>query len=105
MRGGAVHPHLPRRYLRRERLQPGEFYGLVLFATAGMMFMAGALGPDRHLPRPRGHVHPDLRADRHQPARPAVGRGRAKYFLLGAFSSAFFLYGIALVYGATGSTN
>jgi NADH-quinone oxidoreductase subunit N len=33
-----------------------------------------------------------------------VGRGRLKYFLLGAFSTAFLLYGIALVYGATGST-
>ena len=28
-----------------------------------------------------------------------------KYFLLGAFASGFFLYGIALIYGATGSTN
>ena len=45
-----------------------------------------------------------LRADRH-PARHAGGTEAAfKYFLLGAFSSAFFLYGIAFTYGVTGST-
>ena len=36
---------------------------------------------------------------------PRSAEGALKYFLLGAFSSAFLLYGIALVYGATGSTN
>jgi NADH-quinone oxidoreductase subunit N len=36
---------------------------------------------------------------------PRAAEGALKYFLLGAFSSAFLLYGIALVYGATGSTN
>ena len=46
-----------------------------------------------------------LRARRPQPPQRAVGRGALKYFLLGAFSTAFLLYGIALVYGATGSTN
>ena len=39
------------------------------------------------------------------PPAPSRRRRRIKYFVLGAFSSAFFLYGIALVYGATGSTN
>src|SRR5205807_129473 len=38
-------------------------------------------------------------------ARLASGEAAMKYFLLGAFASAFFLYGIALVYGATGTTN
>jgi NADH-quinone oxidoreductase subunit N len=36
---------------------------------------------------------------------PRSGEGSLKYFLLGAFSSAFFLYGVALIFGATGSTN
>ena len=34
-----------------------------------------------------------------------AGEASMKYFLLGAFASGFFLYGIALIYGATGSTN
>src|SRR5437899_3467239 len=37
--------------------------------------------------------------------RMASSEASMKYFLLGAFSSAFFLYGIALIYGATGTTN
>ena len=47
-----------------------------------------------------------LRARGHAPAQASSRRRPAiKYFVLGGFSSAFFLYGIALVYGATGSTN
>ena len=92
-------------YVHRQRLQAGEFYGLMLFATAGMMFMAGArdlivifLG----LEVMSIAVYALTAFNRRDRKSAEAG---LKYFLLGAFSTGFFLYGIALVYGATGSTN
>ena len=87
---------------RRARRPPaGEYYALMLFSLAGMMLMAIGHRPAGHLPRARDAVARRLRADRH-PARRRRSRTEAafKYFLLGAFSSAFFLYGIAFTYGA-----
>lgn len=92
-------------YVYRQRLQAGEFYGLILLATAGMMFMAGArdlivifLG----LEVMSISVYALTAFNRRDRKSAEAG---LKYFLLGAFSTGFFLYGIALVYGATGSTN
>lgn len=92
-------------YVYRQRLQAGEFYGLILFSTAGMMFMAGArdlivifLG----LEVMSIAVYALTAFNRRDRKSAEAG---LKYFLLGAFSTGFFLYGIALVYGATGSTN
>ena len=92
-------------YVARQRLQAGEFYGLVLLSTAGMMFMAGArdlivvfLG----LEVMSISVYALTAFNRRDRKSAEAG---LKYFLLGAFSTGFFLYGIALVYGATGSTN
>lgn len=92
-------------YIYRLRLQAGEFYALILFATAGMMFMAGArdlivifLG----LEVMSIAVYALAAFNRRDRKSAEAG---LKYFLLGAFSTGFFLYGIALVYGATGSTN
>ncbi|GMV04334.1 MAG: NADH-quinone oxidoreductase subunit N [Gemmatimonadota bacterium] len=92
-------------YVHRQRLQAGEFYGLVLLATAGMMFMAGArdlmvifLG----LEVMSISVYALTAFNRRDRKSAEAG---LKYFLLGAFSTGFFLYGIALTYGATGSTN
>jgi NADH-quinone oxidoreductase subunit N len=92
-------------YVYRQRLQAGEFYGLILLATAGMMFMAGArdlmvifLG----LEVMSVAVYALTAFNRRDRRSAEAG---LKYFLLGAFSTGFFLYGIALVYGATGSTN
>ncbi len=92
-------------YVYRQRLQAGEFYGLILLATAGMMFMAGArdlivifLG----LEVMSIAVYALTAFNRRDRKSAEAG---LKYFLLGAFSTGFFLYGIALVYGATGSTN
>ena len=59
---------------------------------------------DDRLPRHRADVDRGLRARRHQPPQQPRRGGALKYFLLGAFSTAFLLYGIALVYGATGAT-
>jgi NADH-quinone oxidoreductase subunit N len=92
-------------YVHRQRLQAGEFYGLMLLSTAGMMFMTGArdlivifLG----LELMSVAVYALSAFNRRDPRSAEAG---LKYFLLGAFSTGFFLYGIALTYGATGSTN
>jgi NADH-quinone oxidoreductase subunit N len=92
-------------YVYRQRLQAGEFYGLILLSTAGMMFMAGArdlvvmfLG----LEVMSISVYALTAFNRRDRRSAEAG---LKYFLLGAFATGFLLYGIALVYGATGSTN
>jgi NADH-quinone oxidoreductase subunit N len=92
-------------YVHRQHLQVGEFYGLILLATAGAMFMGGTrdlivifLG----LEVMSISVYALTAFNRRDRKSAEAG---LKYFLLGAFSSGFFLYGIALVYGATGSTN
>ena len=92
-------------YVYRQRLQVGEFYALILFATAGAMFMAGArdlivifLG----LEVMSIAVYALTAFNRRDRKSAEAG---LKYFLLGAFATGFFLYGIALTYGATGSTN
>lgn len=92
-------------YIHRQRLQTGEFYSLILLATAGMMFMGGArdlivifLG----LEVMSIAVYALSAFNRRDRKSAEAG---LKYFLLGAFSTGFFLYGIALIYGATGSTN
>ena len=88
----------------REHLPRGEYYALMLFALAGMMLMA--LASDLlviflalEVLSLAVYVLTGIRRDS------ATGTEAAfKYFLLGAFSSAFFLYGIAFTYGVTGST-
>ena len=70
-----------------------------------MMLLGRGARPHDRLPRHRADVDLRVRAGRPQPAERAAAEGALKYFLLGAFSTAFLLYGIALVYGATGTTN
>jgi len=92
-------------YNAREGILAGEAHVLTVFATGGMMLMAAArdlmvlfLGIE--LMSIAVYV---LAGINRRSARSA--EGSLKYFLLGAFSTGFLLYGIALVYGATGSTN
>jgi NADH-quinone oxidoreductase subunit N len=92
-------------YISRQKLQAGEFYALILLATVGMMFMASArdlillfLGIETM--SVAAYV---LTAFNRRDRR--ASEAGLKYFILGAFSSAFLLYGIALTWGATGSTN
>ena len=92
-------------YNAREGIAVAEAHVLVLFATGGMMLMAGArdlmvlfLGIE--LMSIAVYVLAGLNRRSSRSAEAAL-----KYFLLGAFSTGFLLYGIALVYGATGSTN
>ena len=92
-------------YNAREGITAPESHVLVLFATVGMMIMAAArdlmvlfLGLETMSISVYVLVGLNRRSQR-------SAEGALKYFLLGAFSTAFLLYGIALVYGATGSTN
>jgi NADH-quinone oxidoreductase subunit N len=92
-------------YLEREELLVPEYYVLIVFATLGMMLMGG--GEDLmviFLGLELLSVSVYVLAGINR--RSASGaEGALKYFLLGAFASAFLLYGIALVYGATATTN
>jgi NADH-quinone oxidoreductase subunit N len=93
------------RYLGEERMRNGELYVLMLLTTLGMMFFSGTrdlilifLGLE--LMSVAVYVMTGVNRRDRRSAEAAL-----KYFLLGAFSSAFFLFGIALVYGGTGSVN
>jgi NADH-quinone oxidoreductase subunit N len=95
---------LSRDYLTRDGIEESEFYGLVLLAVAGMMVMASAadlivvfLALETF--SLALYVLVGFRRTSLEGQESAM-----KYFLLGAFSSAFFLLGIALTYGAVGST-
>ncbi|PYM06489.1 MAG: NADH-quinone oxidoreductase subunit N [Candidatus Rokuibacteriota bacterium] len=92
-------------YLRERGLESGEYYALVLLATVGMMLMASAgdlivVFLSLELMSLSLYVLAGYFR-----ARLASGEAAMKYFLLGAFATSFFLYGIALVYGSTGTTN
>ncbi len=92
-------------YLRREGLEGAELYVLLLLSAAGGVIMASAndlIAMFLGLEILSFAVY--ILASAHA-RRFASQEAGMKYFVLGAFSSAFFLYGIALVYGATGSTN
>ena len=96
---------LAEHYLPRERLDGPEFYVLAMLSASGALLMGSAndlivvfLGLEiLSLPL---YVLAAFHRDRVR-----SGEAGMKYFILGAFSSAFFLYGIALVYGATGTTS
>lgn len=92
-------------YLDRERLEAAEFYALILFATAGMGVLASAqelltafIGLE--MSSISSYILAGYRRDTLK-----SGESAMKYFLLGSFATAFFLYGISLVYGVTGTTN
>ena len=103
--GAALSIWLAIGYLEREHSDHGEYYALILFTTVGAMVMASAINLicvfigleilSISLYILAGYHKERLTSD----------ESAMKYFLLGAFASAFFLYGIALVFGATGSLN
>ena len=102
---GAVAVLLSWDYVKRTRIHHGEYYALLLCATLGMIVMAGAndlitmfLGLE--LMSLALYVLVGFRRGSLESNEAAL-----KYFLLGAFASGFLLYGIALVYGATGTTH
>ncbi|MBI5740942.1 MAG: NADH-quinone oxidoreductase subunit N [Nitrospirae bacterium] len=93
------------KYMAVEKASYGEYYALLLFSTSGMMIMASAadlivlyLGLELMALSTyilAGLMRKQLRSN----------EAALKYFFLGAFSSAFLLYGISLTYGLTGTTN
>lgn len=91
-------------YLKEEQLYFGEYYGFVLLSLSGMMVMVSSadlltlyLGTE--LMSLSLYVMAGLKR-----SEPRSLEASAKYFVLGAFSSGILLYGISLLYGATGST-
>jgi len=92
-------------YLRRENAESGEYYALLLFSVAGQSIMVAAnelivLFIGLEISSISSYVLAGfLRREK------LANEAAAKYFLLGSFATAFLLYGIALIYGATGTTN
>ncbi len=92
-------------WVEREKVPVGEYHCMLLFATIGMMFMASGndlviifLGLETLSIATyvmAGMRKTDLKSN----------ESAMKYFILGSYASAFLLYGMALIYGATGSTN
>ncbi len=102
--GAALATVLAIGYLDREQIGIPEYHVLVLFATVGMLFMVA--GTDLlviflGLETMSVSVYALAGINRRSQV---SAEAALKYFLLGAFASAFLLYGIALLYGATGST-
>lgn len=91
-------------YLRRERILTGEYYALLLWCVAGLLLMLRATELlTVFLALELLSVCLYVLAGYHRRIAVSV-EAAIKYFLMGAFVSAFALYGIALVFGATGST-
>ncbi len=91
-------------YLEREGLQHGEYYALVLFATAGMAVMACAQELlTAFIGLEVSSIASYILAGYRRNA-PKSNESALKYFLLGSFATAFFLYGAALIFGGAGST-
>jgi NADH-quinone oxidoreductase subunit N len=103
--GGALAALLAGGYLIEHRLERGEFYSLILFATFGAMMLAAAgdaltlfLGLETMSIGAYA-----MTAYRRASVRSA--EGALKYFLLGSFAAAVLIYGFALIYGATAHTD
>src|ERR671931_438158 len=91
-------------YFQRTGEARGEFYPILLFCTSGMTLIA-ASGNLILVFLALEILSLSLYVLTGLPLRMSSIEGAMKYFLLGAFSSAFFLYGIAMAYGATGTTS
>jgi NADH-quinone oxidoreductase subunit N len=96
---------LSKSYIRKEGIEHGEYYTVLLFAVVGMMLMAAAadlvlLFLGLELMSVSFYILAGF-------ARKRMTSNEAglKYFLLGAFATGFLLYGIALMYGASGTTS
>jgi len=92
-------------YLQRDHINHGEFYALVLMATVGACFMVSCtdlvmIFIGLEISSISTYILAGFK--RHDPL---SNESSLKYFLLGSFATAFFLYGVAFVYGLTGTTN
>lgn len=92
-------------YMDVQRIRAGEYYGLVLMGAVGMALMSSAVELvlifiALEISSIATYI---LAGFRFRDA--ASTESSLKYFLLGSFATAFFLYGVALIFGATGSTS
>jgi NADH-quinone oxidoreductase subunit N len=92
-------------YLDAQNIRTGEYYGLILFGTVGMVLMSSAIELvlifiALEISSISTYVLAGYRRRTASSAESAI-----KYFLLGSFATAFFLYGVALMFGDTGSTS
>jgi len=92
-------------YMEVQRIRAGEYYALILFGAVGMCLMSSAVELvlifiALEISSISTYVLAGFRR------RAAISsEASLKYFLLGSFATAFFLYGVALMFGATGSTS
>lgn len=92
-------------YLERENAESGEYYALLLYSITGQCIMAAAnelivIFIGLEISSIASYVLAGFLR-----RRKLANEASAKYFLLGSFATAFLLYGIALIYGATGTTS
>jgi len=92
-------------YLDAQNIRSGEYYALILFGTVGMVLMSSAIELvlifiALEISSISTYVLAGYRRRNASSAESSI-----KYFLLGSFATAFFLYGVALMFGATGSTS
>ena len=92
-------------YMEVQQIRAGEYYGLLLFGAVGMSLMSSAVElvlifVALEISSIATYILAGFRR------RSAISaESSVKYFLLGSFATAFFLYGVALMFGATGSTS
>src|SRR5215469_2611484 len=91
-------------YMAVQKIRAGEYYALILFGTVGMALMTSAVELvlifiALEISSISTYI---LAGFRRREA--SSSESSLKYFLLGSFATAFFLYGVALIFGATGST-
>ena len=92
-------------YMEVQKIRAGEYYGLILFGAVGMCLMSSAVELvlifiALEISSISTYILAGFRR------RAAISsESSIKYFLLGSFATAFFLYGVALMFGATGSTS
>jgi NADH-quinone oxidoreductase subunit N len=92
-------------YMAVQRIRAGEYYALILFGVVGMALMSSAIELvlifiGLEISSISTYILAGFRRNEASSSESSL-----KYFLLGSFATAFFLYGVALMFGATGSTN
>ena len=92
-------------YMAVQRIRAGEYYALILFGVVGMVLMSSAIELvmifiGLEISSISTYILAGFRRNAASSSESSL-----KYFLLGSFATAFFLYGVALMFGATGSTN
>jgi NADH-quinone oxidoreductase subunit N len=102
---GALTVLLSSGYLKKNAMQFGEYYALLAIAVMGMMLMAAANDLVVFFLGLEAMSIPFYILAAFFRSQSASNESGLKYFLLGAFATGFLLYGIALVYGSSGTTN